>query len=129
MNSPACENPPVPSVIHFADPAPAAVEDRPDAGRAIGVPPCRLTAERYAAEDGALSIGVWSCEPGACRIAFHPGRHEFFQVISGRLRIVDTKGVAREFGPGDAGIIPAGFTGTFEVLERVSKRYVMLDRA
>ena len=50
-------------------------------------------------------------------------------MISGRLRIVDTQGLAREFGPGDAGIIPAGFVGTFEVLERVSKRYVMLDRA
>jgi len=119
----------VPSVIHFADPAPAAVEDHPAVERAIGAPPRRLTAERYAADNGALSIGDWHCEPGAWRIAFHPGRHEFFQVISGRLRIVDTKGVVREFGPGDAGIIPAGFTGTFEVLERVSKRYVMLDRA
>lgn len=119
----------MPSVIHFADPAPAAVEDHPAAERAIGTPPRRLTAERYVADNGALSIGDWSCEPGAWRIAFHPGRHEFFQVISGRLRIVDAKGVAREFGPGDAGIIPAGFTGTFEVLERVSKRYVMLDRA
>jgi uncharacterized cupin superfamily protein len=57
-----------------------------------------------------------------------PARHEFFQVISGRLRIVDAAGQAREFGPGDAGIIPAGFVGTFEVLEAVTKRYVMLDR-
>ena len=45
------------------------------------------------------------------------------------LRIVDTAGNAREFGPGEAGIIPAGFIGTFEVIERVEKRYVMLDRA
>jgi len=50
-------------------------------------------------------------------------------VLAGRLRIVDTAGNAREFGPGDAGIIPAGFIGTFEVIERVTKRYVMLDRA
>ncbi|WP_153162903.1 cupin domain-containing protein [Zoogloea sp. 1C4] len=118
-----------PSVIHFSDPAPEPVEDRPALGRAIGSPPLRLTAERYAAEDGALSIGDWTCEPGAWRIAFHPGRHEFFQVTSGRLRIVDTAGNAREFGPGEAGIIPAGFIGTFEVIERVEKRYVMLDRA
>ncbi|GLT23141.1 transcriptional regulator [Zoogloea oryzae] len=117
-----------PSVIHFSDPAPEPVEDRPALGRAIGSPPLRLTAERYAAEDGALSIGDWACEPGAWRIAFHPGRHEFFQVVSGRLRIVDTAGNAREFGPGEAGIIPAGFIGTFEVIERVEKRYVMLDR-
>ena len=67
-------------------------------------------------------------EPGAWRIAFHEGRHEFFQVLSGRLRIVDAAGNGREFGPGDAGIIPAGFIGTFEVLERVRKRYAMIDR-
>lgn len=119
----------MPPVIHFSDPAPAPVEDRPAASRAIGTPPLRLTSERYSAEDGALSVGDWECEPGAWRIAFHPGRHEFFQVLAGRLRIVDTAGNAREFGPGEAGIIPAGFIGTFEVIERVTKRYVMLDRA
>lgn len=118
----------MPPVIHFADPAPDPVEDRPGVSRAIGTPPRRLTAERYAAEDGALSMGDWQCEPGAWRIAFHEGRHEFFQVVSGRLRIIDTAGNAREFGPGDAGIIPAGFIGTFEVVEPVLKRYVMLDR-
>ncbi|NML25103.1 cupin domain-containing protein [Zoogloea dura] len=118
----------MPPVIHFADPAPDPVEDRPAASRAIGAPPLRLTAERYAAEDGALSMGDWECEPGAWRIAFHEGRHEFFQVVRGRLRIIDTAGNAREFGPGDAGIIPTGFIGTFEVVEPVLKRYVMFDR-
>lgn len=118
----------MPALIHFSDPAPDPVEDRPAISRAIGSPPLRLTAERYSADHGALSIGDWSCPPGAWRIAFHAGRHEFFQVVSGRLRIVDTAGHAREFGPGDAGVIPAGFIGTFEVLEQVSKRYVMIDR-
>jgi hypothetical protein len=118
----------MPPILHFSDPAPDAVEDRPALSRAIGTPPLRLTAERYSADNGALSMGDWECEPGAWRIAFHDGRHEFFQVISGRLRIVDTAGNAREFGPGEAGIIPAGFIGTFEVIERVSKRYVMVDR-
>ncbi|MBT9498204.1 cupin domain-containing protein [Zoogloea sp.] len=115
-------------ILHFSDPAPDVVEDRPALSRAIGAPPLRLTAERYSADSGALSMGDWECEPGAWRIAFHDGRHEFFQVISGRLRIVDTAGNAREFGPGEAGVIPAGFIGTFEVLERVYKRYVMVDR-
>ena len=119
----------MPSVIHFSDPAPDPVEDRPALSRAIGTPPLRLTAERYRAEDGALSIGEWACEPGAWRIAFHAGRHEFFQVLSGRLRLIDDAGHARDFGPGDACVIPAGFKGVFEVLETVTKRYVMVDRA
>ncbi len=115
-------------VIHFSDPAPDPVEDRPALSRAVGTPPRRLTFERYASGDGEISMGDWECEPGAWRIAFHEGRHEFFQVMSGRLRIVDAAGNGREFGPGDAGIIPAGFIGTFEVLERVRKRYAMIDR-
>lgn len=126
---PAPIAPPQPVLIHFADPAPAAVEDAPAPERALGPPPRRLTAERYSAEDGALSIGEWTCEPGAWRIAFHAGRHEFFQVLSGRLRLIDDAGHARDFGPGDACVIPAGFKGVFEVLETVTKRYVMVDRA
>jgi len=117
-----------PALIAFADSAPAAVEDRPAPERAIGTPPRRLTAERYAAEDGAVSIGDWACEPGAWRIRFHSGRHEFFHVLEGRIRITDEQGVAREFGPGEACVIPAGFVGVFEVLEAVKKRYVMIDR-
>lgn len=119
----------MPALIAFTDPAPAAVEDRPAAERAIGPAPLRLTAERYAADAGALSIGDWVCEPGAWRIRFHDGRHEFFQVLEGRIRITDEGGLAREFGPGDACVIPAGFVGVFEVLEAVRKRYVMIDRA
>lgn len=118
----------MPELIAFTDPAPAAVEDRPAAERAIGTPPRRLTAERYTAEGGALSIGDWACEPGAWRIRFHDDRHEFFHVLEGRLRITDEHGRAREFGPGDACVIPAGFVGVFEVIEPVRKRYVMIDR-
>lgn len=118
-----------PRLIHFSDPLPPATTDRPAPERAIGPPPLRTTHECYAAPEAGLSVGEWRCEPGAWRIAFHAGRHEFFQVLEGRLRIADEAGNAREFGPGDAGIIPAGFRGCFEVLEPVRKRYAMLDRA
>jgi len=51
-----------------------------------------------------------------------------FHVISGRLRITSHAGDAREFGPGDACVIPAGFEGVFEVLEPVRKHFVVIDR-
>ena len=115
------------ALTHFADPPPAAVEDRPGPQRAVGTPPRRLTAERYSAENGAVSMGDWACEPGAWRIAFHAHRHEFFQVLEGHIRITDEQGNSRDYRAGDACIIPAGFCGLFEVLEAVRKRYVMLD--
>lgn len=114
-------------LIHFSDPLPAPATDRPSPDRAIGPAPLRTTWEAYAAAGESLSIGEWACEPGCWKIAFHPHRHEFFHVLEGHLRITDEAGYAREFGPGDACVIPAGFRGRFEVLTPVRKRYVMVD--
>ena len=118
----------LPALIHFADAAPPASEDRPDCARTIGKPPRRLTSERYSAEGGALSMGDWACEVGAWRIKFHSRRHEFFQVLEGHVRLTDADGKVRDYRAGDACIIPAGFEGLFEVVEATRKRYVMLDR-
>ncbi len=114
-------------LIHFSDPFPAPAIDHPAPERAIGPPPQRTTWELHAAPAEGLSIGEWACQPGKWLIAFHAHRHEFFHVLEGRLRITDEAGNAREFGPGDAGIIPAGFRGSFEVVAPVRKRYAMVD--
>jgi hypothetical protein len=115
------------SLITF-DTLPAEVLDHPAAERCIGTPPLRRTQSVYQGDAGAVDCGIWASEPGTWRIHFHAGRHEYFYVIDGRLRISDENGVSRTFGPGDACIIPAGFKGLFEVLEPVKKHYVMIDR-
>jgi len=118
-----------PRVLHFSDPgifgAPQADFPAPD--RAIGKAPRRLTKECHGAEGGALSMGEWECEPGAWKINFHPRRHEFFQVLRGRLQIISESGDILDFAAGEAGVIPAGFRGEFHVLDYVHKRYVMFD--
>lgn len=100
--------------------------DRPRPERLVAGNPLRTTWNHYA--HGGMAAGVWACEPGAWRIAFAAGKDEFFHVLEGRIRIIDDVGVAREFGPGDACVIPAGFTGLFEVLEPVRKHYVLIER-
>lgn len=110
------------------DPLPAPTRDRPATERAIGKPPERTTWSVYQGDGGAVDCGLWACEPGAWRIRFHSGRHEYFHILEGRIRITDSKGLARTFGPGEACIIPSGFQGVFEVLEAVKKHYVMIDR-
>lgn len=101
--------------------------DYPRPDRLVSGNPTRTTWNHY--ESDGVSSGLWDCEPGAWRIAFAEGKDEFFHVISGRIRITDAHGTSREFGPGDACVIPAGFTGIFEVLEHVRKHYVIIDRA
>ncbi len=105
----------------------APVFDHPREDRRVAGNPLRSTWSHYAR--AGVDAGVWACEPGAWRIAFAEGKDEFFHVLEGRLRITDAAGGAREFGPGDACVIPAGFTGVFEVLEPVRKHYVLVDRA
>lgn len=89
--------------------------------------PLRTTWNHY--QHAGVSSGVWTCEPGAWRIAFAPGTDEFFHVLAGRIRITSAEGAASEFGPGDACVIPGGFIGLFEVLEAVRKHYVFIERS
>ena len=101
--------------------------DRPRPDRLVTGNPQRTTWNHY--EHAGLSAGTWACEIGAWRIAFADGKDEFFHVLEGRIRISDDAGNAREFGPGDACVIPGGFAGLFEVLEPVKKHYVIVERA
>lgn len=112
----------------FSARQPTPVFDRPRSDRLLAGNPQRTTWEHFRTASGDLSAGIWACEPGAWHIAFPIGKDEFFCVIEGRLRITDHDGEAAEFGPGDACVIPAGFTGTFEVLEAVRKHYVVMER-
>lgn len=102
--------------------------DRPRPERLVQGNPARTTWEHYANPSGEVSCGVWACEVGAWRIAFDETSDEYFHVQEGRIRITDDAGNACEFGAGEACVIPAGFTGVFEVLEPVKKHYVMVKR-
>lgn len=48
-------------------------------------------------------------------------------MIEGRVRLHDAAGQITEVGPGEAAVIPAGFTGRFEVVEAVRKYYVVTE--
>ena len=60
--------------------------------------------------------------------ALLPGSMHRVCPVSLRCCFAAAAGRASEFGPGDACVIPAGFVGSFEVLEAVRKYYVVLER-
>lgn len=103
--------------------------DYPKPERLVRGNPRRATLNLYTDPAGQFSCGVWNCEAGAWNIDFPLGKDEFFHVLEGRIRITGPTGRAEEFGPGDSGVIPAGFKGLFEVLEPVRKHYVVSDRS
>jgi len=48
-------------------------------------------------------------------------------MTAGRVVIESASGERSSFGPGDAFVIPAGFSGTWEVIEDCSKIYAIFE--
>lgn len=100
--------------------------DYPRPERLVQGNPERTTYSLY--EHPNMSCGIWHCEVGAWQIEFADNKQEFFQVIAGHVRLHDrTTGHTVDIQTGQAGIIPPGFKGTFEVLEQVQKYYVIVE--
>lgn len=76
---------------------------------------------------GQVFCGVWRCEPGHWRIAMGPTERELFTVLEGRCRVHDALGGFEEVGPGEGIYIPPGFEGAFEVLEHLTKTYMIFE--
>ena len=76
-------------------------------------------------EDSAKGFyaGVWESEPGTWRIRYT--EVEYCRILSGRSRITAADGTVAEVGPGDEFVIPSGFEGTWQVLERTRKTFVI----
>jgi uncharacterized protein len=102
--------------------------DYPRAERLVRGNPERKTWNNYSNGSGEVFAGVWACEVGAWRIEMGPTEDEFFYITSGRCRLTDAAGVAVEAGAGESLLIPAGFTGVFEVLEPMQKHYMIVER-
>lgn len=112
-----------------AHPADAPTLDHPKPERLIRGNPLRETWNRVdeALPAGRVYCGVWRCEPGHWRIALGPTERELFTVLSGRCRVHDARGGFEEAGPGEALYLPPGFVGEFEVLEHLTKTYMIAE--
>jgi len=69
--------------------------------------------------------GRWSATRGKWRVRYT--ENELCVMTAGRVVIESTGGERSSFGPGDAFVIPAGFTGTWEVIEECTKIYAIFE--
>ena len=99
--------------------------DYPHPDRLVQGNPNRETQSLYVHPN--MDCGIWQCEVGAWNIQFAANKQEFFTVIEGLVRIHDPAGNYIEVTAGNAGVIPPGFIGTFEVVEAVKKYYVVVE--
>ena len=104
--------------------------DHPRPERLLRGNPLRETwgaVEAPLAGAATLYSGVWRSEVGHWRIAMGPTERELFTVLEGRCRVHDAQGSFEDVGPGEGLYIPPGFEGAFEVLEHLTKTYMICE--
>ena len=76
---------------------------------------------------GEVFCGVWRCAPGQWRIAMGATERELFTVLVGKCRVHDALGGFEEVSAGEGLYIPPGFEGSFEVIEPLTKTYMICE--
>jgi len=89
-----------------------------------GIPRTRVS-NQYTDRTQQFFCGLWSSTNGKWRISYT--EHELCVLIEGRVRIESTGGERHEFRAGDAFVIPAGFSGVWEVMEPCKKWYAVFE--
>lgn len=93
------------------------------ADRVVSGEPVQETWLEFADQTSGFYVGRWRCTPGKWRIAYT--EQEYCLLLSGVSVLTAEDGTATPVRAGDAFVIPAGFRGTWEVVETTTKRFVI----
>lgn len=115
--------PNIADLVVFSEHEPEFDATRTPADRCLSGQPTQRTWNHYTSPDGKFFAGVWEAEPGHWRIAYT--EHELCLILAGHSVIRDASGQARHLRAGDEFVIPAGFEGSWEVLETTRKIYAI----
>ncbi len=77
----------------------------------------------YTDPSGQFMAGIWHSERGRWNILYT--EEEYCRMLEGVSVITDHAGLPITVRAGDEFVIPAGFRGTWEVLEPTRKRFVI----
>ena len=104
--------------------APLAVAGEPvPADSVLAGAPLTRYASAFTSPDQRFDVGLWESSPGSWRVSYT--ETEICVLLAGRVKLTSMDGTAVEFHSGDAFLIPAGFEGSWEVLEYARKLYVI----
>ena len=103
----------------------AAEVSKPAADRLLAGNP-RLEVRNFFGEPSEqFFCGRWSATRGKWRVRYT--ENELCVMTAGRVLIESADGERHIFAAGDAFVVPAGFTGTWEVLEDCAKVYAIFE--
>lgn len=115
----------LPPLVGFREPLPGGETYRPPAERILSGDPVQTAWNLFTSADGRFHSGVWESQPGKWRCVFTES--EFCQILKGVLIVTGDDGQTVTYKAGDAFVSPAGFTGTWEVVETVRKHYAFYE--
>ncbi len=104
---------------------PAPETDKP--GNVLAGNPVTTTHNYFTYATGCFFSGIWESTPGKWSIDY--SENELCYLIEGKARLTDAEGHAETFAAGSAFIIPAGFKGSWETLEKLKKYYAIYQKA
>lgn len=116
--------PPVLTIPHAADGQPRTPVD-PE--RLVSGQPTQAVANAYSSDDQRFHCGIWEGDIGAWRVSYT--EHELCHMLEGKVRMLGDDGRETMFVAGDSFVIPAGFTGIWEVLAPTRKLYAVYEPA
>lgn len=111
-------------IVDFSSPAASEVTS-PAADRVVSGNPQQRFANHYTDATQQFFSGTWSSTVGKWRIRYTES--EFCCLTRGRVVLENEAGERWEFASGAAFVIPAGFEGTWEVLEDCTKFYAIFE--
>ncbi|MGD2129116.1 MAG: cupin domain-containing protein [Lysobacterales bacterium] len=113
------------NIVFFAEQDPEYSEEETAEERCVYGRPLQRTWHHFTSADGKFFAGLWEAEPGCWEVAY--SENEYCQILEGLSVLRDRSGVEHELKPGDHFVIPSGFEGQWEVLERTRKIYVIYE--
>lgn len=113
-------------LINFAEATTPADEYRPAAEKILKGDPAQSVRNHYSSPCKQFHAGIWEGAVGQWKINYT--EHEYCEILQGVSVIRDQDGNAVTYRTGDRFVIPAGFSGTWEVLEDTRKVYVMFEQ-
>lgn len=114
------------SIIDFAQVLTEAERYRPAAEKILKGEPDQAVYNHYSSPCGQFAAGVWEGAVGQWTVSYT--EHEYCEIVHGVSVLRDKDGDAKTLRAGDRFVIPAGFQGTWEVLEPCRKIYVMFEQ-
>jgi len=111
-------------IIDFSTPL-AGDPSTPAADRLIAGDPRQTVSNYFSDATAQFHAGRWSSTRGKWHIRY--SESEFCCLTKGRVILESQAGERWHFGPGQAFVVPAGFEGTWEVVEDCTKFYAIFE--